>query len=104
MNWCGALSTFQKGIEYLEDQISEGKLPALVCAEKDPLRCHRFFLITPALLKKGWQVKHILANGKTIFHEEGEKIFLKQKAKPSLFTPASEILKNSYRWGGMGRI
>ncbi len=98
------LSDFQRGLEYLEGQLSQWKIPALVCAEKDPLRCHRFFLITPALLKKEWPVKHILADGETISHEEGEEIFLKQKTKPSLFTPAEEVLKNAYRWGRMGNF
>lgn len=34
---------------------------ALMCAEKDPLKCHRFYLISEALREEGIEVFHILA-------------------------------------------
>lgn len=36
---------------------------AIMCAERDPLQCHRTHLVTPALLKNGATVVHILADG-----------------------------------------
>jgi uncharacterized protein (DUF488 family) len=37
----------------------------LMCAEEDPVRCHRHLLIAPALLTRGFQVLHIRGDGRT---------------------------------------
>jgi uncharacterized protein (DUF488 family) len=37
---------------------------ALVCAEEDPLRCHRRFLLTPPLATKGADVVHVRGDGR----------------------------------------
>jgi len=36
---------------------------ALMCAEKDPLDCHRTILVARRLVERGLAVRHILANG-----------------------------------------
>lgn len=36
----------------------------LVCAEEDPGRCHRRFLLTPPLTKRGFVVRHIRGDGR----------------------------------------
>ncbi len=36
---------------------------ALVCAEEDPLRCHRRFLLTPPLIGRGVRVLHVRGDG-----------------------------------------
>lgn len=36
---------------------------ALLCAEREPLDCHRTLLVAPALEEKGIEVLHILADG-----------------------------------------
>lgn len=36
----------------------------LVCAEEDPRRCHRRFLLTPALQARGVEVRHIRGDGR----------------------------------------
>ncbi len=38
---------------------------ALVCAEEDPMRCHRRFLLTPPLIRRGIRVLHIRGDGRT---------------------------------------
>ena len=38
---------------------------ALVCAEEDPTRCHRRFLLTPLLVRRGIEVLHIRGDGRT---------------------------------------
>ena len=50
---------FQEGINGVLSIISSGKKIALMCAEKEPERCHRFVLISRALQKKGINVIHI---------------------------------------------
>ncbi len=92
-------SFFQRGIGILSKWISQGEIPVLVCAEKDPLKCHRFFLVAPALLEKGWEIRHILDTGEAITHQRAEENFLKD-IPPSLFSSPRETLDRAYRWGG----
>ena len=42
---------------------------ALMCAEKEPLDCHRTLLVAPALVDHGIEVGHILASGELEPHE-----------------------------------
>jgi len=37
---------------------------ALVCAEEDPNRCHRRFLLTPQLITRGIEVLHVRGDGR----------------------------------------
>ncbi len=41
-----------------------GERLALVCAEEDPMRCHRRFLLTPPLVERGARVVHIRGDGR----------------------------------------
>jgi uncharacterized protein (DUF488 family) len=38
------------------------KTIALVCAEENPLQCHRRFLLTPPLVASGAEIHHIRGN------------------------------------------
>ena len=42
---------------------------ALVCAEKEPLDCHRTLLVARALVERGVAVEHILADGSLEKHD-----------------------------------
>lgn len=42
---------------------------ALMCAEADPLECHRFGMITPALKEAGIDIQHILKDSSLIDNE-----------------------------------
>jgi uncharacterized protein (DUF488 family) len=58
---CGA-DDFQRGLDRLET--ARGKFTvAMMCAEEDPLDCHRGLLIAPALGVRGVDVKHIRGDG-----------------------------------------
>jgi uncharacterized protein (DUF488 family) len=46
---------------------------ALLCAERDPIDCHRFVLIARALAARGVDVAHILANGAIETQPETER-------------------------------
>jgi uncharacterized protein (DUF488 family) len=43
---------------------------ALMCAEKDPLECHRTILIAPHILAAGFDVQHIHADGSLESHAD----------------------------------
>ncbi|HZW57431.1 MAG TPA: DUF488 domain-containing protein [Nitrososphaerales archaeon] len=56
---------FAKNLAELEQMIEDGKNHlriALMCAEAVPWRCHRF-LVSDALLVRGYEVLHIIAKG-----------------------------------------
>ncbi|MDY6785054.1 MAG: DUF488 domain-containing protein [Cyanobacteriota bacterium] len=53
---------FQRGIERLVEGEKKYNI-ALMCAEKDPVTCHRAVLICQHLRKHNLEIKHILTNG-----------------------------------------
>jgi uncharacterized protein (DUF488 family) len=53
---------FAAGIDRLLE-LSRAANIALMCAEEDPLQCHRFLMICPALLQRGVVPKHIRRGG-----------------------------------------
>lgn len=56
---------FQSGIDEVVD-LTQTQLLCLLCAEENPARCHRFHLITPELTRRGFEVLHILPNGRAV--------------------------------------
>lgn len=61
--------SFQLGIARLDRGAREYTV-ALMCAEKEPLDCHRTLLVAPVLAARGLEVVHIHADGATETHEE----------------------------------
>lgn len=59
---------FQRGIERVESGSNAYRV-ALMCAEKDPLDCHRSILVAQALYRNGTPVQHILPDGRLEDHE-----------------------------------
>lgn len=53
---------FRRGIARVIEQAAGSRI-ALLCAERDPARCHRAILVAPALSKRGVSVAHILGDG-----------------------------------------
>jgi uncharacterized protein (DUF488 family) len=64
---------FQAGINEVLSIISSGKKIALMCAEKEPERCHRFVLISPVLQSRGISVIHIRPDMKLQANEDLER-------------------------------
>jgi uncharacterized protein (DUF488 family) len=54
---------FAAGIDAVLERAAAGRI-ALVCAEEDPLRCHRRFLLTPPLIERGARVVHVRGDGR----------------------------------------
>lgn len=59
---------FKIGIEQVM-ALADSSLLALVCAEKEPLECHRTLLVARALVARGVDVRHILPDGRLETHE-----------------------------------
>lgn len=67
---------FKEGIDSIQERVSEFRM-ALMCAEREPLDCHRTILVSRRLQEKGVAVKHILADGTVEPNDITEKRLLR---------------------------
>ncbi len=75
---------------------------ALVCAEKDPLDCHRALLVARKLFESGVPVSHIHADGTLESQQAMESRLLAACKLPEgdLFTSRAEFIFDAYRIRG----
>lgn len=83
--------SFKNGVERLWSGVEKGYVIALMCSEGEPFDCHRFSMISVALEKDGFQVKHIMKD-KTIksnaqLESQLLKKYDKKIPKRSIFEP-----------------
>ena len=62
---------FQNGLDRVVDEGNNRRV-AMMCAERDPLDCHRCLLLARHLAERGVDVGHILASGKIENHRHTE--------------------------------
>ena len=88
---------FQSGIKRIRDGSRHRRI-ALMCAEKDPLDCHRTILVARELVASGVDVAHILENGSLEPHDEVMKRLSEQLRLPTqdLFLTADELENRAY--------
>ncbi len=84
---------FKQGIERVLTGARQFRI-ALLCAEKEPLECHRTLLVARALDEAGVHVEHILADGtRELHYETMERLLVLFDAdQPELFRTREEIL------------
>jgi uncharacterized protein (DUF488 family) len=105
--YCDGVADYEKMAQAPEfitglDRVVEGAKKyriALMCAERDPLDCHRCLLVGRALAQRGVRVSHIRDDGKVVSHGEIEDSLLRLSGRDSadLFAPPSERLAAAYR-------
>lgn len=88
-----ASARFRNGIDRLLSGARRYQI-AMMCAERDPLDCHRTFLVSRALREQGAEIRHILADGQVEDARSADERLLlaEQKAglgQMSLFGPAA---------------
>ena len=95
---------FKNGVERLWQGLGKGYIISLMCSESEPFDCHRFSMISIALEKDGFEVKHILKDKtiKTNAQLESQlfKKYEKKIPKPDMFQPditLDEQLQVAYR-------
>lgn len=95
---------FQQGILRIRQGIEQYCI-ALLCAEKDPIRCHRAILIAHHLVKNGLPVSHIHANYQLEPHDALENRLLKMLKIPEgdIFKCREDYIEDAYPIQG-GRI
>lgn len=84
------------------DRVIEGARTyriALMCAERDPLDCHRCLLVGRALKERGVTVRHIIGPGETIGQGDIEELLLAMadQSHTDLFTPRRDQVAKAYR-------
>jgi len=89
---------FRDGIERVLTGASKHRI-ALVCAEKEPLDCHRTLLVARALDEQGVEVRHILADGLLEPHRDTLERLLKIMglAKDELFRSGEERIAEALK-------
>ena len=65
----GGARSFQKGLDRIVQGLISHRI-ALMCAEKEPLECHRGLLVAPALQARGVSVAHIGPDGRLELHAD----------------------------------
>jgi len=92
---------FQAGIERVQKELEQVSL-VLMCAEEDPLTCHRFLMICPELVDSGITPQHIRKGGVIETQMEAEDRLLEEVGfgdvmSSSLFaTDRGEALEQAY--------
>jgi uncharacterized protein (DUF488 family) len=84
---------FQSGIARVLQGAAKYRI-ALMCAEKEPLECHRTLLVSKALAARGQRVLHIHADGCLETHEAALERLLKMTGVPDedMFLSKEELL------------
>jgi len=92
---------FRLGLERIIEGMKRYTL-ALMCAEKDPLTCHRAILVCRQLVAFGLEVKHILDDGHLESHSDALSRLLSELglAEPDLFRNHEELLEEAYKKRG----
>ncbi len=88
---------FANGLERVQQGIESYRV-ALMCAEKDPLSCHRAILVAPYLRERKIGVQHILEDGTLEPDDELQHRLLALFSLPeeSLFETRREVVKRAY--------
>lgn len=63
---------FRQGVEKIENSLAQGYTPCFMCAEKDPVECHRANLVTRAFFDDGYNVIHLMPEGRIKTQEDIE--------------------------------
>lgn len=87
---------FQRGLERLRIGIAKYRV-AIMCAEKDPLECHRTILVAH-YAKAFAEVSHILADGTLETHARAEtRLMVEYRlGEDDLFVPEAQRVENAY--------
>jgi uncharacterized protein (DUF488 family) len=92
--------SFRRGLERLE-RARERYRVALLCAEEDPLDCHRGLMIAPALVERGIAPVHLRGSGERETMRQMEDRLLDTTRLGGLFSLADEdrreALEEAYR-------
>lgn len=92
---------FKQGINRLCQGMKRYSI-ALMCAEKDPITCHRMILVCREMRSFVSQINHILANGEVETNSDAEnRLMSTLKIVPDMFKSKSECIEDAYDKQGL---
>ncbi len=88
---------FKKGLSRIKTGMQKYRI-VLMCAEKDPITCHRTILICRNLRSRNITIKHILADGSLENNKDSEKRLLKlhHVVERDFFITEKELIEQAY--------
>jgi uncharacterized protein (DUF488 family) len=89
---------FRTGLDRVQNGMKEYRI-ALMCAEKEPLECHRTILVARHLAALGLHVEHIHADGRLESHDAALSGLARMVNLPDedMFRSRDELLVGAYR-------
>jgi uncharacterized protein (DUF488 family) len=89
--------SFRKGLERLLNGMQQHRI-AIMCAEREPLECHRTILVSRELAEVGVPVTHILHDGSLEPHRQAmTRLAAKLKlVGTDLFRTSDELIEDAY--------
>jgi uncharacterized protein (DUF488 family) len=91
------LPAFREGLDRLRRGLASHRI-ALLCAEKDPITCHRTILICRHLRGHAIDIRHILDDGGIETNEQAESRLLEAVGLPPthLFLSRADLIEQAY--------
>lgn len=96
--------SFLSGVEKLKKSMEKNYTFALLCSEKDPIKCHRTILVSRAFHIAGYKIIHLMDNGTYVTQEDIEErllnMFFPDREQINMFAPTlskQEYLDESYK-------
>ncbi len=92
---------FHKGLERLNTGMDSFRI-ALLCAEKDPITCHRMILVCRNLQSSGMRIQHILEDGSLEDNKDAERRLMRELKiqENDLFDSEEELIRRAYTLQG----
>jgi uncharacterized protein (DUF488 family) len=85
------LPIFQEGLRRVREGMRQYRI-ALMCAERDPIDCHRVILVCRHLRKEGIKLKHIREDGSLETHADLEtRLVDRLEIEPGLFNGTQDF-------------
>jgi uncharacterized protein (DUF488 family) len=92
-----ATRSFRAGLDQVCAAMARHRV-CLMCAEREPLDCHRCLLVGRALAERGLALGHILIDGTIEPHAQTEERLLASRGRPNdLFADRAGRLAEAYR-------
>lgn len=96
---------FQEGIEKLCKSMQQNYTFALMCAEKNPMDCHRAIMVSRTFFEMGYKVVHLLPHNKIITQNDLNQMLLDKyypnRGQLSFLDSQNDeeaLLKQAYRY------
>lgn len=92
---------FRRGVDRIREEAGRFRL-ALMCAEREPLECHRTILVARQLASLGYDIHHIHSDGRLESHGEAidRLIRVLGLAQGDMFRSRQEMVEEAYRRQG----